>query len=245
MTNTGNIFIVGIGPGQSNQMTEEARQAIASSQCVLGYKKYLQTIRPLIEDKEIFSFTMKQEIDRAQKAVDLAIEGRTVSIISSGDPGIYAMAGPVFQFLSKKNNKINVTVIPGISALNMSAAKLGAPLMHDFAVISLSDLLTPLELIKKRLEAASEADFVIVIYNPKSKGRPEIINKAQEIILKHRPKETPVGIVRKSNGTQQSTISSLEKFTDEEIDMLTTVIIGNSQTFVSNNRMITPRGYTI
>jgi precorrin-3B C17-methyltransferase len=245
LKNEGKIFVVGIGPGESSQLTEEAKKAIASSQSIVGYKKYIQTIKCLIEDKDVYPFAMKQEIDRVQKAIDLAKEGRIVAIISSGDPGIYAMAGPILQLLSEENNLIDVQVIPGISALNMSAAQLGAPLMHDFAVVSLSDLLTPLNLIKKRIEAAAQADFVIAIYNPKSKGRPRIINEAQNIILKYRDKKTPVGIVRKINGSQESTISCLGSFTEENIDMLTTVIIGNSQTFISKNRMITPRGYTI
>ncbi|PIX89189.1 MAG: precorrin-3B C(17)-methyltransferase, partial [Nitrospirae bacterium CG_4_10_14_3_um_filter_44_29] len=213
---------------------------------------------------------MTQEIDRCKKAVELAISGRTVSIISGGDPGIYAMAGLVFEMLKNETEKqrsgemetkeqhrtetspihrftdspIQVEVIPGVSALNACAARLGAPLMHDFASISLSDRLTPWEVIEKRLDAAAKSDFVIILYNPKSKGRAEHINKAREIILKYRKPETPVGIVKGAmREDEKIVIADLKNMLEHEIDMQTTVIIGNSQTFVWNNRMITPRGY--
>lgn len=243
MNNKSKLYIVGIGPGDLSQLTEQAKLAIKASDAIVGYKPYLITIKSLTEGKEQFSFSMKQEVGRAKKAIQLAKEGKTVSLISSGDPGIYAMAGPALESLN--SSEIEIEIVPGISALNMSAAYLGAPLMHDFAVISLSDLLTTLELIKERIEAAAKSDFVIVIYNPKSKGRSQIINEAQQIILKHRHKDTPVGLVRKEKGCQISTLSTLEVFTSEQIDMLTTVIIGNSKTFIQNNRMITPRGYEI
>lgn len=210
---------------------------------------------------------MRQEVDRCSKAVELAGEGKRVAIICSGDPGIYAMAGLVFEILrgqgvkgsrgqeKKTNDSSNprtleplipsVEVIPGIPALSASAARLGAPLMHDFASISLSDLLTPWKVIEKRLAAAAAADFVIVIYNPKSKGRQEHIKKARDILLTSRPGDTPVGIVRSATRENESvTITDLEHMHDEVIDMQSTVIIGNSQTFVWQDRMVTPRGYS-
>jgi precorrin-3B C17-methyltransferase len=205
----------------------------------------------LIEDREVVSSGMRREVDRCEKAVELAIEGNKVAVICSGDPGIYAMAGLVFEIARSReknaegeNRVPEIEVIPGVSAINASAARLGAPLMHDFASVSLSDLLTPWELIEKRLEAAASADFVIVIYNPKSKGRPEHIAKARDIVLKFRSPGTPVGIVRAaSREDEKVTITDLNSMLDNEIDMQSTVIIGNSQTFTWENRMITPRGY--
>ncbi len=204
-------------------------------------------MRDLIKDKEILSSGMRQEVDRCARAAEVARDGKTVAVICSGDPGIYAMAGLVFEVVSaneKKFGGVEVEVVPGIPALSSCAARLGAPLMHDFASISLSDLLTPWELIEKRLDAAASADFVIAIYNPKSKGRPENINRAQEIILKHRPGNTPVGIVKAATRENEKvTVTDLAHMLECEIDMLSTVIIGNSQTFTWNDRMITPRGY--
>jgi precorrin-3B C17-methyltransferase len=217
----------------------------------VGYKTYLDLIPDLIKDKEIMSSGMRQEVDRCSKAVEIAREGKTVAVICSGDPGIYAMAGLVFEVLSVGARHavplqdVDIEIIPGIPALNASASRLGAPLMHDFASISLSDLLTPWELITRRLDAAASSDFVIVIYNPKSKGRPDNINKARDIILKHRPADTPVGIVKAATRDNETvTVTDLENMLDNEIDMLSTVIVGNSQTYVWNGRMVTPRGYS-
>ena len=193
---------------------------------------------------------MRQEVERCSQAVGLAAEGERVAVICSGDPGIYAMAGLVFEISRGQGSgsagqDIQIEVIPGIPAFSASAARLGAPLMHDFASISLSDLLTPWEVIEKRLEAAASADFVIVIYNPKSKGRQEQIKKARDIILKSRSGETPVGIVRSAMRDNESvTITDLENMPDNEIDMQSMVIIGNSQTFVWQDWMVTPRGYS-
>jgi len=192
---------------------------------------------------------MRQEVDRCAKAVELAQEGRTVAVICSGDPGIYAMAGLVFEVLSRQPSAVsrqlvNVEIIPGIPALSSCASRLGAPLMHDFASISLSDLLTPWELIEKRLEGAAAADFVIVIYNPKSKGRQDHIKKARDIILKHRSPGTPVGIVKGATRDNETVaITDLKNMLDNEIDMQSTVIIGNSNTFTWQGQMVTPRGY--
>lgn len=197
---------------------------------------------------------MRQEVDRCAKAVEIAQTGKTVAVICSGDPGIYAMAGLVFEVLKSQvsnanlltlNSKlVNIEVVPGIPALAACAARLGAPLMHDFASISLSDLLTPWELIAKRLDAAASGDFVIVLYNPKSKGRPDNIDKARGIILKHRPDTTPVGIVRAATRDNESVVvTDLGHMLEHEIDMQSTVIIGNSRTYTWNDRMVTPRGY--
>jgi cobalt-precorrin 5A hydrolase/precorrin-3B C17-methyltransferase len=238
------IYIVGTGPGSVEHITPYAQKAIRNSDVIVGYGTYIELIKELIKGKEIVSTGMTQEIDRCKKAVELAISGRTVSVISGGDPGIYAMAGLVFEILKSKQSSVFVEVVPGVSALNACAARLGAPLMHDFASISLSDRLTPWELIEKRLDAAAKADFVIILYNPKSKGRAEHINKAREIILKCRKPETPVGIVKGAmREDERIIITDLKNMLEHDIDMQTTVIIGNSQTFVWDNRMITPRGY--
>jgi precorrin-3B C17-methyltransferase len=219
-------------------------KAIEEAEIIVGYKTYLDLVRGLIKEKEVMSSGMRQEVERCAKAVELAGEGKKVAVICSGDPGIYAMAGLVFVVLRAKDIEMNVEVIPGIAALNASASRLGAPLMHDFASISLSDLLTPWEMIEKRLEAAASADFVIVIYNPKSKGRPEHIMKARDIILKHRPAQTPVGIVRAATRDEEEIIiTDLGNLPGHKIDMQSTVIIGNSMTFIWKGKMVTPRGY--
>lgn len=261
----GRLYVIGTGPGSIDYITPVAKKALISSEVIVGYGTYLDLIKGLIRDKEVLSTGMTQEIDRCRMAIEIARSGKTVSIVSGGDPGIYAMAGLIFEILRAEESKlqgeslngsieksqkqfylspIHVEVIPGISALNACAAKLGAPLMHDFAVISLSDRLTPWELIEQRLEGVAGSDFVIVLYNPKSKGRPGHINKAREIILKHREPETPVGIVRGAMRENESiVITNIRDMLNHDIDMQTTIIIGNSQTYVWNNRMITPRGY--
>lgn len=242
---TGKLYIVGIGPGDIEQITPYAGQAIANSDVVVGYDTYLSLIQELIRDKQIVATGMTREIERCQRAIELTISGKRVCLISGGDPGIYAMAGLVFEMLQEEKIEwLEIEVIPGIPALNASASRLGAPLMHDFACISLSDRLTKWELIEKRLESAAIADFVIVLYNPKSQGRQEHIHKAQKIILKHRAPQTPVGIVRSAmRRDERIIITNLKDMLSSEIDMQTTVIIGNSQTFVWKKWMITPRGY--
>lgn len=243
----GKIYVVGTGPGYVEHITPYAQQAIRESDTIVGYGTYTGLIQEIIRDKMVFSTGMTQEIDRCRKAVELALGGKTVSVISGGDPGIYAMAGLVFELLKERDGGTplpHVEVIPGISALNACAARLGAPLMHDFASISLSDRLTPWDLIEKRLDAAAMADFVIILYNPKSKGRAGHIARAREIVMKHRTPETPVGIVKGAmREDEKIVLADLGTMLDHEIDMQTTVIIGNSKTFVWNNLMITPRGY--
>ena len=188
---------------------------------------------------------MMQEIDRCRKALELAAEGRQVALVCGGDPGIYAMAGLVFELARSMDSKVAIDIIPGIAALNSCAAILGAPLMHDFAAISLSDLMTPWEVIEQRIEAVAPADFVVVIYNPKSKKRTNQIVRTREIMLAHRAPDTPVGLVSGATREHETVrLTTLEKMLDEEIGMQTTVIIGNSQTFVWRDKMITPRGYS-
>ncbi len=249
-THHGYLYIVGTGPGSIDHITPQAREAIRRSDVIVGYGTYLRLIPELLEGKEVHSTGMTKETERCRKAVDLALSGRTVAVISGGDPGIYAMAGLVFELLRAQDTGSSplpeVEVIPGISALNACAARLGAPLMHDFACISLSDRLTPWELIVRRLDAAAMADFVIVLYNPKSMGRPDHIRVARDIILNHRAAETAVGIVKGAmRDEERVTVTTLGKMLDCDIDMQTTVIIGNSKTVAWNGRMITPRGYKV
>ncbi|MCX7913655.1 MAG: precorrin-3B C(17)-methyltransferase [Thermodesulfovibrionales bacterium] len=246
----GKIYIVGTGPGNLDYLTPSAKRAIERSSYVVGYTTYLELISELIKDKRVISTGMTEEIERCRKAIELAKEGATVSIISGGDPGIYAMAGLIFELLKldfKGYGAIpHIEVIPGIAALNACASRLGAPLMHDFASISLSDRLTPWEVIAKRLEAAASADFVIVLYNPKSKGRVDHISLAASIIRKYRPATTPVGIVKQAMRDGETIIiTDLENMLTYDIDMQTTIIVGNSQTYIWLNWMITPRGYIV
>ena len=225
-------------------MTPEAGEALAVAEVIVGYQTYLDLIPEFLVGKEVIASQMMKEVDRCRKALDLAGEGRIVALVSGGDPGIYAMAGLVFEMAREQNVCVEIEVIAGIAALNACAARLGAPLMHDFAAISLSDLLTPWEKIEKRLEAAAAADFVVVIYNPKSKKRAEHIVKAREILLAHRAPETPVGIVTAATrDNERIVLTTLDKMLTSEIDMQTTVIIGNSATFAWQGFMVTPRGY--
>jgi precorrin-3B C17-methyltransferase len=229
---------------------------------VVGYTTYIDLVRPLVKDKQVVSTPMTKEVQRVESAINLAFEGHSCAIVSSGDPGIYAMAGLVFETCNAKNicvaplqkfggtiqrqsDIIYIEIVPGIPALSAGAALLGAPLTHDFAVISLSDLLTPWEMIERRLEAAAQADFVIVLYNPKSKKRTWQLEKAQQIILNHRDKHTPVGIVtRAMRPGQQVEIISLENLNTAAVNMQTTVFIGSSASRHYLDFMYTPRGYS-
>ncbi len=240
--------MVGIGPGHAVGLTLEARQALDDAEVVAGYHTYLDLVTDMIVGKNVIGSGMMQEVERCAAAVEKARSGGRVAVVSSGDPGIYGMAGLVLELVMKlpEPQQPEVRIIPGVSAVSSAAALLGAPLMHDFAVISMSDLMTPWPVIEKRVKAAAEADFVIAIYNPKSARRTEQIEKVREILLQHRSVDTPVGIVRSASRPDQAvTISTLDRFTEEAIDMFTTVIIGNSQTFRQGNRMITPRGYSL
>ena len=243
----GKITVVGIGPGNLLDMTERAKLAINQAEVIVGYHTYIELIRSLIENKEVIGTGMRQEIDRCKVAVETA-ETKNVVVVSSGDSGVYGMAGLVLEMVLNlpKNERPEFEVISGVSAVNAAASVLGAPLMHDFAVISLSDLLTSWDLIIKRVESAAQADFVIALYNPKSHKRIKNIEEVQRILLKYRNKNTPVGIVTgASRSNETKIISTLEKFTDEDINMFSLVIIGNSQTYIKEDYMITPRGYKL
>lgn len=240
----GTLSVVGTGPGGLNHLTPAAREALADAEVIVGYQTYLDLIPELLAGKEVLSSQMMKEVERARQCLELAASGRKVALVSGGDPGIYAMAGLVFELARERNDSVRIEVIPGIAALNACAARLGAPLMHDFAAISLSDLLTPWPLIEKRLTAAAQADFVIVLYNPKSKKRTEHIARAREIILAQRGTETPVGIVTAATRENEVvTLTTLDKMLEAEITMQSCVIIGNSATFTWREFMVTPRGY--
>ena len=246
--NCGKIFIVGIGPGNIDEMTPKARMMIDSADVIVGYKTYIKLIEKIIGEKKVLASGMRQEIQRAQLAVDEAQKNFNVAVISSGDAGIYGMAGLLIEMILNlpENLQPKIEIAAGVSSLNSAAAILGAPLMHDFAVISLSDLLTPFDLIKNRVKLAAEGDFVIALFNPKSKSRVTNINEVQKILLEHRAGSTPVGIVTNAGRVdERKIISTLENFVDEEIDMFTLVLIGNSKTFVKGDFMITPRGYNL
>jgi precorrin-3B C17-methyltransferase len=212
---------------------------------VVGYLTYVKLVRSLIKpEAAVISGRMGREVERARVAVKEAMENKHVVVISSGDAGVYGMAGVVLEVAALENAKVPIEIVPGVTAATAAASKLGAPLVGDFAVISLSDLLTPWSTIEKRLEAAAEADFVIVLYNPQSPGRTEPLTKAHKILLRYRSAETPVGIVRYAGRDgEETTITTLKAMVDAEIDMVTTVIVGNSTTRVVNGRMVTPRGY--
>lgn len=225
-------------------MTPAAGEALAAAEVIVGYQTYLDLIPEFLAGKEVLASQMMKEVDRCRTALALAGEGRKVALVSGGDPGIYAMAGLVFELAREQGSKVAIEVIAGIAALNACAARLGAPLMHDFAAISLSDLLTPWEKIEQRLEAAAAADFVVVLYNPKSKRRAEHIARAREILLAHRAPETPVGIVTAATrDNERVMLTTLDTMLESEIGMQTTVIIGNSSTFAWQGFMVTPRGY--
>ena len=239
------IYVTGLGPGLYEHMTEAAKNSLKDADVIVGYKTYIDLIKDLIGDKEVLSSGMRREIDRCQDCLDLAEQGKTVTLVSSGDAGVY---GIMLEIVEKQKSDVEVVVVPGISAANAAASTLGAPLMHDYCVISLSDLMTDWEMIKKRLRCAGEGDFIVTLYNPKSKGRPDNIVEAQKILLEYKAPETPVGIVRNAKRANESTvITTLEKMCDEEIDMFSMVVIGNSKTYITEDhlKMITPRGYQL
>lgn len=244
----GKIFVVGFGPGDREHITKRAVDALQQSDYIIGYKTYVALIEHLVTAKPIVSTGMTEEVSRAQEAVKKAEAGHAVSVISSGDSGVYGMAGLVYEVLMEKGwveeEGIEVEIVPGISAIHSCASLLGAPIMHDACTISLSDHLTPWTVIEKRIEAAGMADFVIALYNPKSGRRTRQIAEAQTILLKYRSPNTPVGIVKSAyRGNQNIILTTLAEMLEHDIGMLTTVIIGNSSTFFYDNKMITPRGY--
>jgi len=241
------IYVVGIGPGGMEDMTPRAKKAIEESDLVVGYSTYIEIIRDNFPGKRFISSGMTREVERCKLALEKAREGYTVALVSSGDSGIYGMAGIMLEVASRSESGIPVEIVPGITAASAAAAILGAPIMHDFAVVSLSDLLTPWNLILKRIECAAQGDFVICIYNPKSKNRNDYINIARDVILKHRDEKTPVGIVRNAGRKDESReVTTLGNMLEYEIDMFTVVIVGNSQTYIDDDgRIITPRGYEV
>ncbi|MFW6377919.1 MAG: precorrin-3B C(17)-methyltransferase [Bacillota bacterium] len=241
------LYITGIGPGSQDKMTGEAIKIIQNVEVIVGYKTYLKLIKDLISENQItYTSGMREEKDRIQKAIEYAASGNKTAIISSGDAGVYGMAGPVMELIAKNNLEIDVQVIPGVPAANGAAAVLGAPLMHDYATISLSDILTPWEQIKKRVRAAAEADFVTVLYNPRSSRRKKQLKFTKDFFLEKRSPEIPLGIVRNiSRDGQEKILTTLKKLPLEKVDMLTIVIIGNSQSYISKDKIITPRGYKL
>ncbi len=242
---SGAIYVVGIGPGAAEHMTPAAVAAIERADVIIGYRTYLALITHLAPHTPREASGMRQEVSRAQRAVDLALAGRCVAVISGGDPGIYGMAGLIYETLAEGSvTGLEVTVVPGMSALNAAAAILGAPLMSDFAVISLSDHLTPRETILRRVAAAAAADFVICFFNPKGRSRSEPWEKACELLARCRPADTPVGVVRNATRSGQSAqIVTLAELPVVEVDMLTLVVVGNRDTIICDNKMITRRGY--
>lgn len=250
--NKGKLFVVGIGPGDHNQMTFRAREVIAESDVIIGYDTYVSLIEDLISGKEIYRYPMTQEVERANQAISMAEEGKKVSLVSSGDPGIYGMIGLVYEILAERdweqNNGIYVECVPGVSSLNSCAALVGSPLMTDFAVVSMSDLLVPWEVIVKRVEAAAKGDFVTVIYNPTSKRRIHQLRDTRDIFLNYRSPKTPVAIIKGAyRETQAVVITDLQRLLLPEyqqmMGMITTIIIGNTSTFTYRHLMINPRGY--
>lgn len=237
------IYIVGIGPGSIDDMSLRAQRAIEESEVIVGYGLYVKLIEDITVGKEIFSTSMTHERERCEKAVELALSGKTVAVISGGDAGVYGMAGLMHE-VCKEHPEVELETVPGITAACSGAAVAGAPLGHDFAVISLSDMLTPWELIEKRLRLAAEGDFVICIYNPASRKRPDYLKKACSIIMEHKPCSTPCAYVRNIGRDGEScTICTLSELADSPADMFTTVYIGSSTTKVINGRLVTPRGY--
>jgi precorrin-3B C17-methyltransferase len=244
----GKIMLVGIGPGSVEHMSLRARAAIAEADTVIGYVTYIKLVADLLEGKEIIRKSMTEELDRAVSALEAARAGRKVALISSGDAGVYGMAGPTFEVLFQAGwtpeSEVQVEIVPGASALNSCAARVGAPLTHDFCAISLSDLLTPWPVIARRLDAVARADFVVALYNPKSGRRTRQILEAQRLMLAHRRPDTPVAIVKSAyRRRERIEFSTLAHMADAEIGMLSTVLVGNSNTFVRHGLMVTPRGY--
>jgi precorrin-3B C17-methyltransferase len=242
----GKIYVVGTGPGEREGMTVRALQALEEAQVVIGYTLYLGFIKEMLGGKEVIPSAMRREAERCYLALEEAARGKKVVLVSGGDAGVYGMAGVLLQIMAERDITPEVEIIPGVTAASAAAALLGAPLMHDFAVISLSDLLTPWELIETRLRMAGEGDFVVVLYNPRSHSRQEQLRKAQQLLLQYREARTPVGIVRNAGRKGElKRITVLGKMLECEIDMATTVIVGNSRSYVWQDRIITPRGYEL
>ena len=237
------LYVVGIGPGKFEGMTREAVQALDESDVIVGYTVYVDLVKAYFLEKTFLTTPMRREVERVELALAEAAKGRTVAMVCSGDPGVYGMSG-LAEELAVKYPGVEVVTIPGVSAVLSGAAILGAPLMHDFAVISLSDLMTPWALIEKRLRAAAAADFVICLYNPSSHKRKSYLSRACDIVLESASPDTVCGVAqnigREGENTRVMTLGALR---DAEVDMFSTVFIGNSQTRIIGGRMVTPRGY--
>ena len=237
----GKLYVIGIGPGGLDEMTLRAVKAIEESDIIVGYTKYIEMVKDLIKDKEIFKTGMRGEEERCREALEQK-KKKKVALISTGDSGIYGMAGLILEMRKDEN----VEIIPGITASSAAGSVLGAPLMHDNCNISLSDLMTPYEDIKKRVRLAAEGDFVISLYNPKSKGRPHYLRECVDIIKEFRGEETPIAVVRNALREGESKeIFTLKDFNDEVVDMFSIVIIGNSKSYIKDGYFVTPRGYKI
>ncbi|ATD54836.1 precorrin-3B C(17)-methyltransferase [Clostridium chauvoei] len=237
----GKLYVIGIGPGGLDHITVKALKAIEESNIIVGYTKYVAMIKPLIEGKEIFKTGMRGEEERCREALRLS-KDNTVALISTGDSGIYGMAGLILEL--KKDE--NIEIIPGITASSAAGSVVGAPLMHDNCNISLSDLMTPYEDIKKRVKLAAEGDFVISLYNPRSKGRPHYLKECIEIIKEYRDLNTPIAVVRNALRDEESyNLFKLGEFDENVVDMLSIVIIGNSKSYIKDGKFVTPRGYSI
>lgn len=241
------LYVIGIGPGSTEMMSRKSFDILKKVDVIVGYRSYIKLVSEIISEKQkVYQSGMGAEKERVAKAIEYALSGKLTAIISSGDAGVYGMAGPVLELVDKKNIDLEVEIIPGVTAANAAAAVLGAPLMHDYAVISLSDILTPWAVIRKRLKAAAEADLITVLYNPRSSKRKEQLRIAREIYLEYRDQTTPVGVVRNIDREGENIIiSDLQNLPLKKVDMLSTVVIGNSQTYVAENKLITPRGYNI
>ncbi len=237
------LYVVGIGPGSYENMTMRAQQALAGCDVIVGYNVYVDLVKDHFADKEFLTTPMRKEVERCELALEKAQEGRTVAMICSGDAGVYGMSG-LIEELAVKYPDVEVETVPGVSAVLSGAAVLGAALMHDFAVISLSDWLTPWEKIEKRLAFAAQADFVMCFYNPSSHVRKDYLQKACEILLQYISPETVCGIVKNiGREGQEATVLTLGELKDTPVDMFSTVFVGNSQTKKIGNKMVTPRGY--
>ncbi len=237
------VYVVGIGPGGEDGITPQARAAMDQADVLCGYTVYLELVRELYPDKEIYTTPMRQELERCRWALETARSGRTVALLCSGDPGVYGMASPLLE-LVLGFPEVDAEIVPGVTAALSGAALLGAPLGHDFCIVSLSDLLTPWEAIEKRLECAAQGDFAICLYNPTSKKRADHLKWACDILLRYKSPETVCGWVRNiGRAGQERKILTLAQLREERLDMFTTVFIGNSATGAINGWMVTPRGY--
>ncbi len=241
----GVLKVIGFGPGSKEDMSLRAIEALETADLIMGYTTYVKILKEIFPDKEFKSTGMTREVDRCRAALEEA-KDKTVALVSSGDSGIYGMASITYQVASQMGSDVRIEVIPGITAASSAASLLGAPLTHDTALISLSNCLTPWDIIVRRLEATSSSDMVIALYNPRSKARPDVLAEAISIISRYRPSTTPVGVARNIGRSDQSSYcTTLGELDCESIDMFCTLIIGNSKTFVEGDKMITPRGYDI